>query len=345
MSHALRKLFIATTSSLMMLAGVVSGEYSDSPAFWQNQCPPCTPICCENSCNSCSSFLVEVDFLYWRALQNGIACGCSSAFKNHKWDYGYRLGGEYDFECSCWDVAIYWTHFNCKDHKKGRRDHNDSSSSSSSSPIAGISSSSRSSSSGSHCANDFSHGHWKLNYDVIDVTLGRDFNMYSCTNVRPFIGVRGVWIEEHIRSHNESVQVTSFGDNTIIFDNHSKEDFSGAGPEFGVEADWNLGSGFGIYGVLSGGFLYGEFKIRTNETQTFLNPTQILYCNEHHRPDAVESFFDAVIGVQYEYCFCNKSRLQLRAGWEHHQYFDHNHIGTNGDLTLDGLTLSAGYSF
>ncbi len=273
--------------------------------------------------NPCNNWLFSVDALYWRTLQNGISCNCGCGIKNHEWRPGYRIGTENAFASSCWDAAIYWTHLDAHTHQ-GHKE-NDSSSSSGSSKG--------------------SFGEWKLNFETIDATIGRDFIVYSCATIRPFVGLRGAWIDEKICAHLESSQISNLQETFITTQQHNRVNFWGVGPQLGLELDWTLCNGFGIYGSISAGILYGDFNVKSKTTETFSNPTEVFFCKEHRHNQACQAVADAAIGVSWQHCYCNNVKLRLRLGWEHHQYFDHSRFGSYGDLYLDGVAFATGISF
>lgn len=279
-------------------------------------CP--VEICCEKNENC---WIFNGDLLYWRALQNGLNCECSSGIKNHEWNLGYRIGIEKDFACSCWDTAIEWTHFNCNT-KQGHKHVQDSSS------------------------HERNHSKWKLDFNTVDVSIGRDFEINSCAALRPYFGLRGVWVDEKLFDHQESLQTSTLTETFVTADRHKKSEFWGVGPQLGLEFDWALGCGLGFYGNISAGVLYGNFHIKSREKDTFTNPTETFSCKNHHDCEACEAVADAELGFSWKQCvFCNKVNLEIRLGWEHHQYFDHNKFGGYGDLCLDGAVISLRLGF
>ncbi len=54
------------------------------------------------------------------------------------------------------------------------------------------------------------------------------------------------------------------------------------------------------------------------------------------------------LGVSWQRytCLCQHTlNTVIKLGWEHSQWFDHNAVNDSGDLTFDGLTLSAQIQF
>lgn len=275
---------------------------------------PCEPVCCP----PCDAWIISADLLYWRALQNGLECGCGPEIKD-RWNLGYRIGLEYDFACTDWDIGAYWTHFQ-NSHHQGN--------------------------------NDRDHARWKIKYDTIDLVFGREFFNNSCVFFTPFIGLRGAFIDEKLQAHfgecgcDHKNFCDSFDSNeSTSTDQNHKEKFWGVGPLIGINAGWRLGCGFSLYGSLGVGFLYGHFKINVHDFQSIPDPTDDGNCCIQRSIHACQAIADASVGIQWEHCFCNNIEAILALGLEHHRYFNHNQIGGYGDLCLDGAVFSAGIKF
>jgi hypothetical protein len=286
-----------------------------SPAFANNDCCVWEPDC-GALCNS--TWTASGDFLYWRALQNGLSSGWGPDIKD-RWNPSYRLGLEYD-SADRLSAASYWTSYNSRSTRSKKK----------------------------HEADD--HVHWKLDYETIDGQLKYDFYTNSCSTYSPFVGVRGAWIDEKLNAHfddNDGCDDKGLGSisNLIITEQHHKEKFWGVGPYIGIGADWNLGSGFSIFGSIDVGILYGNFKITVDDIQTMGSEADPgTFCNRRH-VRACQAFVDAAVGIQWERCLTDSMALILRLGAEHHRYFNHNQIGGYGDLCLDGGVFSAGLRF
>lgn len=271
---------------------------------------------CDGLCNS--TWMVSGDFLYWRALQNGLSSGWGPDIKD-RWNPSYRIGLEYD-SADRWDFSAFWTSYNSRSSRTKKKHE------------------------------DKDHIHWKLDYETIDGQLGYDFYTNSCSTYTPYVGVRGAWINEKLRAHfddddgcdDKSIRSIT---NLITTDQNHKEKFWGIGPYIGIGADWNLGCGFSIYGNIDVGMLYGNFKITVDDFQMIEKQTNAgAFCNRRH-VRACQAFLDAGIGIQWEKCITDSIALILRLGAEHHRYFNHNQIGGYGDLCLDGGVFSAGFRF
>lgn len=343
MAYGLRKIYAALTALVIAGVGPVHG---DSPACAGQE------VCCTPK-SSCKGF-ISAEVLYWRAFQDGLDCGCGDAdivdvvnadgtirstlvshgkSPNFEWGPGYRIGAGY--ELGCWDVGVFYTSFHSRHHKRNHHNNN---------------------------VNLTNLGHpfrWKLNYQVVDLLIGREFNSECCFYFRPFAGLRGVQIHQKLRTHSISAQEgingssesfsSSFDNNAIVpftsfttIQSHSKQRYRGIGPILGLDAEWNVGCGFSIYGSAAISILYGRFKNHAFATQVFENGSNI--CIDKHRNNSTQSVLDAALGIRWTQCLCNMEII-YQVGWEHHRYFNHNHIGGYGDLSFDGANFGAAVAF
>lgn len=122
---------------------------------------------------------------------------------------------------------------------------------------------------------------WKVDYDNVDLTLGRYFFVSRYVAFRPHFGGKASWIDQkksvdlHRAAALDAAQVVDvvytnsildvvFGeiaDTTLCIDD-AKNDFWGVGPMIGIEGKWFLGSGLNLYALASGAALFGRFNVR-----------------------------------------------------------------------------------
>jgi hypothetical protein len=189
---------------------------------------------------------------------------------------------------------------------------------------------------------------------VIDVFAGYGYDINACFSFRPFFGVRSARIDQ--KTHNggrfysdidsslPSYSLSSYlSDNRVTTVNRNKQKFNGVGPLIGLEADWNIGCGFSLYVSADVTWLYGQFDVHLHEVAEFFDGANI--CKFRSDLDTVLAGADAAIGVRWiTDCYCN-TRLILQVALEHHIYYDYNRIGNYGDLSFDGVSISAGLEF
>jgi Legionella pneumophila major outer membrane protein precursor len=286
--------------------------------------------CCEPLW--CGEATLSVDFLYWRAFENGLdACAPSSVsdtitptgrvisrFKGRgrdprfEWNPGFRLGVGYDLAATNWELDASWTHFNTHSHR---------------------------------FLNTSNKIHWSLNLEVVDLIASYQYDFNSCFALIPFFGLRGARIDQklHITEFPSlTSSATTVADFTFL-STKNKEGFFGIGPLIGLEGDWNIGCGFSLYANASVTWLYGNFDVRFSEFERLTDAVSISKVRK--RLDASLAGADAALGVRWDTCFYMNTRLILGLGLEHHRYFDFNRFGEYGDLSFDGINISAAIQF
>jgi hypothetical protein len=227
-----------------------------------------------------------------------------------KWSPGFRIGA--DVEVDYFDLEAYWTHFN------GRADFSEG----------------------------LQHGHWKIDYDTVDLTIGHTWAAAPCFFVRPFIGVRAAHIHQKLKSHLETVFTSIIGNNTVYTNKNDKEKFWGVGPEIGLDADWYLGCGFSLYGSIDIVSYYGEVKGRNYDVDTFTSTVSV---SNGRRKHCFNTFgTDAVIGIRWDksVCLCGcEADFFAKLGAEQHRIYDFSDLGSDGALSLDGGIFGVGINF
>lgn len=317
MTNIIRKV-MASAVFMIAASGSVQGSCQDS----------CAPTCCEpiSCCSTCwGDFTVGARVLYLRAYEGGLSNACDRTEitnsveddvlvsrlegRNHDpdfdWNLGFSVGVGYQFADSKCGLAANWLHYN--NHSGNGSDDNEN--------------------------------RWKLNYNVVDLVYFCGCDCSTCFDIIPFAGVRFARIDQKLHSHfvssNDDVLETVRG--------HVREDFSGVGPIFGVEADWRLGCGFSLYGNVAGSVLFGRFHVHSDNTDVFETGINIDHLVKH--TDNNQFVLDLGFGVRWETCFWCDKTLVLQLGVEEHRFFNHNQFCGYGDLSLDGVSFGAGIGF
>lgn len=309
-------------------------QVNGADRYFTDEANCCMPVCEEVNCCAQDRWLgVRGELLYWRPE----LCGLEAAFgtttiatdvssnaittttvtesdeePHSKWTPGFRVGAGGVF--NRFDVELDWTHFN------GRANFHENE----------------------------QGGHWKIKYDVIDLTFGRYIELTRCAYVKPFIGVRGARIHQNLNSHLTTLFTALIGNNTVTTDKIDSEKFWGIGPELGFEADWKLGCNFSLYGSFAVVTYYGHVTGKNFDTDTFT--TTVSVCNGHKKHCFNNIGTDIALGIRWDKsldCFCGCLDFTLRLGVEQHRIYDFSELGADGTLSLDGgvFAIGANYHF
>lgn len=309
---------------LAVITGLVLAGISQVNAVDNNASDYFQAACCEAPR---SNFNLRGELLYWRSE----LCGLESAFgsttisttvngafitttvnesdvePDFRWNPGFRIGADLSFNCLILEAD--WTHFN------GGAKFNDST----------------------------QFGRWKIDYDTIDLTLGRRFCAAPCFYFKPFIGVRALKINQSLQSHLETLFVSLIGNNIVTSDLDDREEFWGIGPQIGIEANWYLGNNFSIYGSFAAIAYYGEVKGTNFDTNIFTSTISVANGRRKHCFNTMAT--DGTIGIRWDrsWCFsCYQVNLMMKLGLEQNRIYDFSNLGADGTLSLDGGTFAVG---
>lgn len=293
----------------------------------------------DECCNqSPSRFFIQADLLYWKThltgleldfgtgtiaedITDGLETITSTEFDadpHFKWNAGYRIGAGYQFACTPWEIGAVWTHF----RDTGTRSKNED-------------------------ADTVNRTKCSVKFNQFDLLLAYNECLGSSFNVKPFIGIRGAKI-------HESLEATLTTDITILpatavtqtrfLDDH--EHYWGIGPMIGIQGDWGVGCGFSLYGAIAGSLLYGKYKLHFDDSEIITAPiSRQTFTTDKRHLHGFDCNLDLAIGIRWETCICDSYLLNMKLGFEHHQYFNNSRLGANrGDLTFDGGIFSLGLS-
>lgn len=285
--------------------------------------------CCESSCGR---FYVGADLLYWKAHISGLELNVGTtsvvqatvgddttimtaeeydADPYFKWKPGYRIAAGYEFAGAEWEAGVVWTHFQDSGTK-----------------TFGLNTTSV-----------------DVKINQIDLLLAYNTTLAPCFKARPFIGVRGARITSSVDAFlvtDITILPATLATQTRIFDDSQK--YEGWGPLLGLEAEWEIGCGFSLYGSAAAGLLYGDYHVHFVDSDVFTPPfSTSVFSDDTRHVHGFDANIDLAIGIQWQMAFCDSYLVNMRLGFEHHEYFNQSHIGTNrGDLSFDGGIFSLG---
>ncbi len=299
------------------------------------------------------------DYLYWKGQEDGLAytyktnnpSGASLDTDidvkepDFEWESGFRLGLGYNIPHDRWDLYISWIDFEAE-----ADDHVEVDSDDGLFPYWAYP---------SGPAGDLffpkANAHWHTDLDVIDVELGKSYYVGKRTSLRPHLGLRGFWIDQHYHIQYQGATVpillTTLNDSIKMHNN-----YWGVGPRVGLNMEWWLGNAFQVYGQAAISLVYGEFEIHQKEEFPDSDDSELHFKDDLHIARPVT---DLGIGLGWNSTYgCDSLHLLVRVGWEQHIFFDQNQfirfvssdtssslLSNRGDLSLEGLTASIRLDF
>jgi hypothetical protein len=296
------------------------------------------------------SIFVSTDIMYWKAREAGAdnwAQNISSPgteqsaeilgvpFNN---DLGLRIGLGYQNN-NDWDAGIYYTRYNT--------DANDTAYGNIYSSYLGNFYAGNTD--GTNVGPAYASGEidWGINFNTIDIEIGRTFFFYHIMNLHPYIGLKLASIDQSIDTNwYNPINITTFTSATENITN----DFKGIGPSIGLDTSFILykksNHTISIFGNFAAALLYANwhFSDQYNNDQ----PTAITIDNGSSTGAA--PMLDGAIGLEWQSDF-TKVNTKIRLGYEEQIWYDQlkfysfNMGQMHDNLSLQGLTLGISVNF
>jgi hypothetical protein len=295
----------------------------------------------------------SAELLYWRGHAHGLAYTNKPSEvlftddftlkpvtrPDFEWELGYRLGAGYT-TCNCaWTFEGYYTYLTSR--ARGKKSFNSGAPEFLGIfPIWSLSADTLASDYVSAAAS-----HWHLRLNMLD--LNAQYN-FPCLCERlaliPFLGVRGVSLDQKLQA--EYAGGTFFNGTD---QNSLKNYYLGAGPRFGLNADFFLNSDFGIFGHIAIAPLFGHLHIKQRET--YLENLRF------HRSRGTQHYVlstDFSLGLRWQNRLCaDWPIVDLRVAWEGQEFWHVNRFrprtcsffARKRSLFLQGVTCSAAVNF
>ena len=241
-----------------------------------------------------------------------------------QWDWGFKVGVGYNFEHDGWDANAQYTYFDTSASTSSNPGSN-----SYTVPLVGWAALPEGVGGDEFFVySDNATGLSDLEFDVVDLMLGRNYFMSKYLSMKPSFGLKATWIKFNKEarftggSSNENSPELGFnlGDATIYVKDRSN--YWGMGPATGVDTNWYLGCGFSIYGNASGSLLFGRYQVWHRESSTITDrsdKTIDLDANVH----AFVPVVDLNLGLAYGTYVANKEQyVEFSLGYECTYYWN-----------------------
>lgn len=299
------------------------------------------------------------DFLYFQAEENGLDFGIKTnnptftptddnlRYKNLDFDYdiGFRAGVGFNVPHDAWDLYGNWTHYNTEVNGHSHAIAGDG--------IFPIWSGFSPVQQGNPFYVIDAHARLQLNLNMIDVELGREYDVGKWLTIRPSMAIRTGFIDQHYHVIYSPIILNNVAGIDKI---KMKNEYWGIGPKAGIDTQWTLGKGLSVYGSAAVSLLFGEFTLRKNETFEGLALPNL---KVHHDFHQVRAITDLEIGIRWDFLLAHDQyHFGLRAGYEQHLYFGQNQldrvvynafnsniVSNLGDLSLQGWTAALRVDF
>lgn len=304
-------------------------------------------------------FDIFADLIVWTAREAGPDCWAEvissddSTLSNELrqvhfgWDPGFRVGFSYGMKHDQWDTQAYYTWF----HTRGK-DHVSINQGTVHSTFLG----------NFYVDNPDGKGisgpsyhkasiGWTIRFNMFDWELGRNFWVSRSLALRPFLGVKGGWIDQSIHSkwqnpHVSNAEFFNLGTEDL------KNNFWGIGPQAGINTKWNLfasqSQSFNLFGDISGALMWGHWSF----SDLFRNDLGQQVSIDLQDINSGASMLRTFMGIgwdanfnQNRYLFCAKLGYEMQFWLDQLQFYSFVGGRLNNGLTLQGGTLEFCFNF
>ena len=308
---------------------------------------------------------VTADFIYYRTRQDGldyVQTGINTKFVSNRpfqtpldkkgkinvpggsWDPGFKVGLGLKLDHDNWDVFLEytWIHSHSSD-RTGSSEHFFTNLANLIEFTNGLG--------GNEPSNLLNaSSRWKLRYNVLDLSLARNFYLSEFLTINPFIGIRGTW---HHQDWNSKLILVPAADDTlptIPFTNKTDTDYWGIGGRGGIDFGWYFAKNWSLVGGANASVLWIDYESRVDAKITPFEETAILLKTKIVS-DALRYVGAFNIGFKYEtYMARDRYHLTLQATWDEIIWFNINYITVKPgqsfyNLSLHGLNIKFRFDF
>lgn len=333
---------------------------------------------------------IQADYIYWYASELGVNYVGSNFYLNqttffkgqspqsdytapkgrvytpgNKASSGFKVGMGIDFDYDGWDLGVIYTWY---------RNHHQSS------VAAPLNAEGKVTTNlapiiyqeyfdGSHLV--YADSSLKLDLNVIDLELAREFYISPKLILRPYLGSKATWgrqeflIHETLRGERKTLYPFEASESSNLAESFyttaNKQGNWGFGMRCGMDMSWLFTKSFSLYGKASITLLWQYLRA---ERVDLYNSIEDLMTNEvlltnyqdvnyHQRVHVVNPIFETQIGLRYDYLFSEERyRFRAQLGWECQAWLGQNVFLTQYgdgqnvyDLTLQGLTAQLRLDF
>lgn len=249
-------------------------------------------------------------------------------FTDFDWDWGYRIGANYQFCERNWGLDLRFLQFKADSDVT------------TTAPAGGqIVPSSIDGVLGSAISNGTASGNrvkqkFENKYTSLDGLLQREYTAGKDVKFYPGIGVKGVWLSQDVRNVFTGGQIV--GTNQYV--ETDDQTFRGAGPKFALASTWMLDYGFSFYADFAASLLFGRTKDTYKQSLTYGSDYKVKLTSNFDRAIPV---LETLFGIEWKYVFEDSAQaLGLNLGFDG-QYFVNQYV----DNSFPSLTStdSVGY--
>jgi hypothetical protein len=206
----------------------------------------------------------------------------------------------------------------------------------------------------------FGQEKWRLEMDLVDVELGRTYYVGTALTFRPCLSIRGAFIRQRVDTDYQNETTSFLGHHNVSVT--QKSNSWAVGPRAGLYSSWLVGRGFRVYGSGSGDILFTQYTqldlTQEATTSAGVVPAGGVSSLQENNVNYLRAHLDLELGLGWgTYYADGRYHFDLSAGYGFQVFFNQNMFRgfsddlslsatlPNGDLFIQGLTVSARFDF
>ncbi len=270
-----------------------------------------------------------------------------------EWDGGFRVGLGYNFPCDKWGIALIWTHYQTEFSSlfqgSGCTQGSEGIDAAVPAPYFLVGDLLRPF---LYATSARLESKWNFQFNQIDLDFFRDFYVGCSLSLRPYAGLRAIFVKQKIKSCAEY----TFPDNGIVaffrdikVNQRLMSEFKGVGINGGMKSNWEFFCGLSLYGDIGLSAIYSAYT--TDAQLDYLGlpldagEKSALSTSVPYDFELLKVFADFALGIEWREPFnCCQNVFHLRLGWEHHMLFKASYFNSIAndqllyDQTFSGVT-------
>lgn len=233
------------------------------------------------------------------------------------WIWGFRVAMGYNMSHDAWDVVGTYTRFNFENTTRVNA------------PSTGELNSYTSVNPLSKASNE-----WSVDFNQLDVEMGRQFFVSKYLRVRPKFGFRNVFLD----NDQELNMIATTG---ALEEIDNEEHFWGMGVLAGIDTVWGLAQGFSLYGNFGLAGLLGHFTPK----QTIETSATSAHLDKSSHMQNTKAVMDLALGLRWDRNFSDdRFHIGFNFGFEQHVFFNMNR-NWFGDTSFENFAGTSGRDF
>lgn len=183
---------------------------------------------------------------------------------------------------------------------------------------------------------------WGLTMNMVDFEISHAFHPADSLTLTPKIGLKGATIDQSIHLNWNAI----FYQSTETLNN----DFTGVGPSYGLNANWNFYKELSLVGDISSALMYGSWRDNDTYTRPISSVTTATTITSSSATQKLGTLMmDSYLGLEWHHR--GKSDVAVKLGYEM-QYWPNQlrlvavqQLPTFGDLTFQGISCNLTLAF